>query len=185
MRVSSPPDSLTFSLVERIERRNHIPTIEGLTREERRQKKQERDARLGIWSFHHERAYPEFDFVRTGELNVRIKEEYVGRLRRNWNDGKRQKIESLVDDIAGGIAAYLAGVKAKRKERERWHRKWERRQRLAALAKARQDREMRRQEFLTRFAAISTEADELNSLTARLRDGLKGRPSGELARMLK
>ena len=91
MRVALPPDSLTFSLVERIEKRNHVPTMEELSREERRRKKQERDAHLGIWSFGQERAYPEFDFVRTGELSIQIADQYVRGLRRNWGDGKRQK----------------------------------------------------------------------------------------------
>jgi hypothetical protein len=38
MRMALPPDSLTFSLVERIEKRNHVPTVEELAREERRRK---------------------------------------------------------------------------------------------------------------------------------------------------
>jgi hypothetical protein len=141
MRVALPPDSLTFSLVERIEKRNHVPTMEELAKEEQLRKKQERNARLGIWSFNRERAYPEFDFGRAGELSIQIKDEYVGGLRRNWADGKRQTLESLVDDIASGIPAYLAGAKARREEHERRQREWERRQRLAALARAREERE--------------------------------------------
>jgi hypothetical protein len=50
MRVALAPDSLTVSLVERIEKRKHVPTIEELAQEERRRQKQERDARRGIWS---------------------------------------------------------------------------------------------------------------------------------------
>jgi hypothetical protein len=184
IRVALPPDNVTFSLVERIERRDHVPTMEELSREERRRKKQERDARLGIWSYGRERAYPEFDFVRTGELSIQIADEYVRGLCRNWSDGKRQKIERLVDDIVAGITTYLAGVKAKREQRERWHREWERRQRLAALASAREEREAQRHEYLKRLAAISTEADELKSLLARLRDRLPAHPSGEVASML-
>jgi hypothetical protein len=48
MLVALPPDNVTFSLVEWIEKRNHEPTMEELAQEERRRKKQERDARLGI-----------------------------------------------------------------------------------------------------------------------------------------
>jgi hypothetical protein len=61
---------------------------------------------------------------------------------------------------------------------------WERRQRLAALARAREERETRRRKFLKRFIAISSEADELKSFLARLGARLSARPSGELARML-
>ncbi len=185
MRVALPPDSLTFSLVERIERRNHVPTMEELAREEQLRKKQERNNRLGIWSFNRERAYSEFDFIRTGELSIQIKDEYVRGLRRNWADGKRQTLESLVEDIAGGIFAYLAGVKARREEHERRQREWERRQRLAELARGREEREVKRNDFLKALVAISREADELKHFLARLQDGLPERPSGELARLLK
>lgn len=183
MRVALPPDSLTFSLVERIEKRKHMPTMEELAKEEQLRKKQERNNRLGIWSFNRERAYPEFDFVRTGELSIQIADQYVRGLRRSWGDGKRQKVEGLVDDIVSGIITYLAGVKARREERERWQREWDRQQRLAALARAREERESRRCEYLKRFVALSTEADELKSFLARLRERMPACPSGELARM--
>jgi hypothetical protein len=183
MRLALPPDSLTFSLVERIEKRNHVPTMEELAKEEQLRKKQERNARLGIWSFNRERAYPEFDFVRTGELSIQITDQYVRGLRRSWGDGKRQKVEGLIDDIVSGMVTYLAGAKARREERERWQRDLDRRQRLAALARAREERESRRCEFLKRFVALSTEADELKSFLARLRGRMPACPSGELARM--
>jgi hypothetical protein len=185
MRLALPPDSLTFSLVERIEKRNHVPTMAELAKEEQLRKKQERNARLGIWSFNREHAYPEFDFVRTGELSIQIADQYVRGLRRSWGDGKRQKVEGLVDDIVSGMVTYLAGAKARREERERWQRDWDRRQRLAALARAREERESRRCELLKRFVALSTEADELKSFLARLRERMPARPSGELARMTK
>jgi hypothetical protein len=183
MRLALPPDSLTLALVERIEKRNHVPTMEELAKEEQLRKKQERNARLGVWSFNRERAYPEFDFVRTGELGIQIADQYVRGLRRSWGDGKRQKVEGLVDDIVGGMVTYLAGIKARREERERWQRDWDRRQRLAALARAREERESRRREFLKRFVALSTEADKLKSFLARLRERMPASPSGELVRM--
>jgi hypothetical protein len=89
-----------------------------------------------------------------------------------------------VEDIAGGIVAYLAGVKARREERERRQRDWERQRQLAALARALEERETRRGEFLKRIVAISAEADELKSFVARLRNCLPACLPGELARML-
>jgi hypothetical protein len=183
MRVVTPPDAVSFSLIERVERRNHIPTMEELAKEERLRKKEERNARLGIWSFGRERVYPEFDFIRTGELNVQIAEQYVGGLRRSWKDGRRQRVEDLVDDIVSGIVTYLAGAKAKREEHERWQREWRRREQLAALARARKEREARRQEFLQRFVTLSTEADELRSFLTRLHERMPANPSGELGRL--
>ena len=89
-----------------------------------------------------------------------------------------------MDEIASGILAYLAGVKARREEHERRQREWERRQRLAALAGAREEREANRGEFLECLVGISKETNELKLFLARLRDGLPQRPSGELAHLL-
>jgi len=88
-----------------------------------------------------------------------------------------------VDDIASGIFAYLAGVKARREEHERRQREWERRQRLA-LARAREEREAKRGKFLERLIGISKETNELRLFLARLQEGLPEHPSGELKRLL-
>jgi hypothetical protein len=53
----------------------------------------------------------------------------------------------------------------------------------SALARAREERESRRCEFLKRFVALSTEADELKSFLARLRERMPACLLGELARM--
>ena len=184
MRITAPPDTVSFNLKERIEKRKHEPTIEELAKEERLRKKRDRDARMGIWSFDHERAYPEFDFVRTGELNLEITEQYVGGLRRNWRDGRRQKLETMTDSIAGGLVAYLVGVKARREEHERRERECQRQQQLRSLARARQERETCRSEFLQRLIKISKEADDLRFFLARLREKIPISPSGELLRMV-
>lgn len=47
MRVALPPYSLTFSLVERIEKRNHVPTMEELAKEEQQEKAR---ARRSAWN---------------------------------------------------------------------------------------------------------------------------------------
>ncbi len=184
MHVTIPPDTASFTLNERIEKRAHTPTMEELAKEERIRKKRERDGRLGIWSFDQERAYPEFDFIRTGELGIEIENRYVTGLRRSWKDGRRQRLEGLIEDIAGGIITYLAGIKADREERERRQREWRRQEELRALARARDQREKRRHELLERLTAASTEADELRSLLNRLRERMPASPSGELVRLL-
>jgi hypothetical protein len=183
MRVAVEQDAVNFSVTERVERQDHTPTAEELAREERRRKKAEREARFGRWSFEQERAYPAFDFIRTGELSVQIADQYVRGLRRSWKDGRRQRLENLIDDIVGGILTYLAGVKAKREEHERWQREWRRQEHLRALARARDDREKNRREFLGRLATISTEVDELRSLLNKLRQRVPERSPDELGRM--
>lgn len=158
--------------------------MEELAKEERLRKKRERDNRLGIWSFDRERAYPEFDFIRTGELGIELANEYVEGLRRSWRDGRLQRIERLVEDVASGIITHLAGVKAKREEHERWQREWQHKENLRALTRAREQREERRRKFLEHFVEISTEADELRSFLTRLRERMPKSPPGELMRML-
>lgn len=183
MQISVAPDTVTFSLVEQIEKRKHVPTMEELAKEERLRKKREQDSLRGLWSFDRERAYPEFDYIRSGELAIQIADQYAGGLRRSWRDGKRQRLESLVDVIAGGVVTYLAEVKAKREEHERWQRDWRRKEELAALARARKERETRRREFVQRYVDFSTEADELRSFLARLHERMPANPDGELVRM--
>jgi hypothetical protein len=183
MRVSIPPDTVEFTLTERVETQRHVPTMEELAKEERLRRKDERDSLRGIWSFNRERSYPEFDFVRRGELALQIEDAHVRGLRRSWRDGKRQRLESLVDEIIGGIVTYLAGVEAEREERERRQREWRRREHPAALARARNERDARRQEFLQRFVALSTEADELRSFLTRLHERMPVNPTGELVRL--
>jgi hypothetical protein len=185
MQVTIPPDTVTFTLKERIEKRNHEPTLEELAKEEKLRKRKERESRLGIWSFHQERAYPEFDFARTGELSIEIAEEYVGGLRRNWKDGWRQRIEGLVNDIVGGIITYLAGLKARREEQERWQVEWRRQEQFRALALAREEREADRRKFLKHLVVMSSEADELRSVLVRLGKRVPASKAGELLQMLK
>ena len=47
MRVALPPDSLTFALAEQIEKRNHVPTMEELAKEEQLRKNGKLDSESG------------------------------------------------------------------------------------------------------------------------------------------
>lgn len=181
--VSISPDSLSFSLRERIEAVKHVPTLEELAAETRLREKRERAMQRGQWDSGPERAYPEFDHVRTGDLTIQIADDYVGGLlRRTWRDGKRQRLEALVPDIAGGIVLYLAGVKARREEYEARQRERQRQEALHALAKARAAREDRRLEFLGAYHSTATEAATVGASLARLRSVMAGDPPSELVR---
>jgi len=165
MRVSVPPESVEISLVERIETRKHAPTVEELAAEERRVKRRDRDVRLGMWNYDIQPAYPEFDKVRTGALSLQIADKWVsGGLRRTWNDGKHQRLEGLLEDVVGGVVAYLAGVRARREEREAWEREWKRQCELRALAEARAKREEARRRFVRRHMRQSLELRNLRNL---------------------
>ena len=101
MAVTTSGEKITFALKEYVRRDKHVPTLDELAAEERRRK------RLAItWDSPYDRAYPEWDFVRTGELFIEIENRYVSGLRRTWKDGRRQRLENLIDEIAAGIIAY-------------------------------------------------------------------------------
>ena len=112
--VASGVDIVKFKLAEYVRREKHIPTIEELAKEDRRRRSQ------GItWDSPYGRAYPDWDFIRTGELSVEIENQYLKGFRRSWKDGKRQRLEGLIEDISVAIIAYVAGLKLEREEREK------------------------------------------------------------------
>lgn len=183
MRTGIGRDALTFALIERTETRSHIPTDAELAEEERRLRRNERNARLGLWEYGQKRAYPETDTIRTGELGIRITDQYITGARRVWKDGTTQRLENLSEEIADGMVLYLAGVKARREEHERWQQEWRLQEQRRALARAREEREKRRQEFVGRLAAAAAEISQLEGFLARMRSRGPDCP-GEVARML-
>jgi len=148
---------VALRIAEYVRREKHAPTEEELAAEERRRK------RLSItWDSPYGRTYPDWDFIRTGELIIEIKNEYLsGGLRRRWKDGKHQRLENLIDEIAAGIVAYGVAIKLRQEEQARWQRNCERQRRLDARGHAREEREQERHKILDELIAILTEADKL------------------------
>ncbi len=166
MQVSKDKDLLTYRLVERIERRKHIPTPEELVKEAQLKK---RLSNMDYF-FSSERAYPEYDYIRTGELGFEITNEYVTGARRSWKDGKTQKVEDLLDKVIIGVVAYLAGVKARREEREEWHRDWERQQERRGIEEEIRQREEDRKAFVMKLADKTEQLKTLQNLMHSLSD---------------
>lgn len=162
MRVALGQDHLTFTLTEKTRRQKHIPTAEELKAEEQKRKRdQNRWRRSDPWAnvdlSPYERPYPEWDIIKSGELVVQI-EGYGGQgLRKSWSDGRRQKIELLLDDVVVGIRAFLAAEKHQREEREAWAREQEHLRRRREKAKQRQEREMQRLAFFKRMSDAQVE----------------------------
>src|SRR5262245_37033684 len=105
-----------------------------------------------------DRVYPEWDYIRTGQLSLNFENGYVDGLRRSWNDGKRQRLEDLVEGITTGIIAYAAGLKVKSEEAARRQRSWDRRSRVSARARKRHEREEERHKILaaiTQFVLVA------------------------------
>lgn len=163
------PDSVSFTLRERTRRETHSPTAEELATEERRKKKlQSRwnrpDRLVDLVMSDYRCSYPEFDIIYTGELAVEISGWGGHGLRRRWSDGKRQKLEPIVSDIAVGIRAYLAAVKANREANEKRQREWAHLEHRRDLARRRADREARRQGFLDQLFEGQQESRRLATI---------------------
>ena len=158
MTISSDGENVMFSLKEKVRYEEHVPTRSELVAENRRR------SRLSTsWEFSFERSYRELDTIRTGQLSLEIADCYLTGFRRVWRDGKRQRLESLVEDMAIGLIAYAAGLKLKHEESERWRRNWERKCRVQRRAEERQCREEQRRAILDGLVAISVERDRLRT----------------------
>jgi hypothetical protein len=156
MTIAASGETVAFRLSEKVRREKHTPTLEELAAEERRRK------RMGItWDSPYGRAYAEWDFIRTGDLGIEIENQYADGLRRSWKDGRRQRLENVIDEIAAGLKAYAAAVKLKQEESARRQRNWERHARVRARAEARRSRESERKKILDELAAITSEANKL------------------------
>jgi hypothetical protein len=156
MTVNTEGEKVPFRLSEYVRRDKHVPTPAELLAEERRRQRQ----RI-TWDSPYGCVYPDWDFVRTGELIIEIENQYVQGLRRRWKDGKQQRLENLIDEIAARIMAYAVAVRLDHEERDRRNRNYERWQRVNDRAQAREERDGERQKILDELVAISTEVSKL------------------------
>ena len=101
-------DRVELLLSEGTQRVPHIPTL----REVRDRQ------RYGSW-------IPEQDVIRSGRLELSVTNAaYLG-VRQKWADGKRQRIEGILDSFVEGIQTAAYAIKARRLEREEQQRRWE------------------------------------------------------------
>jgi hypothetical protein len=162
------PDKVALAMTERTQRVPHVATKEELAAEERRVKQRERFfASPRRWDLpagsqpSHEKAYPDFDTVMTGQLVVQADGYGGDGVRRSWADGRMQRLERMIDDIAIGVDALLAVRTAKREEAEERQRQYAELARRRALAAKRVEREKKRVELLNALIELQSEADEL------------------------
>jgi hypothetical protein len=163
MSVEIDGEIVNFSLSEGVKREKHIPTLEEVAKEERRKKN-------SSWNFSYQRSYPEWDFIRTSELSLEIENSYLSGFRRSWRDGKRQRLEELIDDISVSIVAYAVGLKIRSEEQEKQRRNWDRQRRLRSRSEARANRENQRAEILTQLVALSAEAERLRTWLKQVKE---------------
>lgn len=71
------------------------------------------------WSW---KRWPEYDYVPSGTLRLRIAEMDSTGTRTTWSDGKRQRIEDCVNDFLAGLLKAAEAIKRRRAERLEWER---------------------------------------------------------------
>lgn len=118
-RFSDGAQTVKFEITEGYRREKHE-----LTRKEKAERAawEKRSERRG-WRYVHGDPHPIFadwDYDPTGRLSISFEPVWYYRQptpRRSFNDGKRQRLEDLVDKIAIGIAV-VAAAKAERKRKD-------------------------------------------------------------------
>ena len=109
-----------FGLHEKKDRQPHKRTPEEIARDETSKK-----ARGRSNEYEYRPPEPEWDYVPSGNLVLQLDESYHTGLRRLWADGKKQRVENLLNDFFAGAIAYAAAEKEAEARRERWRRERE------------------------------------------------------------
>jgi len=178
--------TIGFSVQETVKRVKHDLTAEELAEEERHKKKQRRDEWFS--SFLFRRRFPEWDYLPTGQLAVKIEGSYSysgSGPRKNFRDGKTQKIETMAVEIAIGLAVTAAAKKERiRADREREAR-WQEERRLRQEAERQKHISGRRRDELTSVLEEVEKSIRLQRLVASLRTDVAGTEHPRVAEFIK
>lgn len=129
-------EKLPISLDERTKQVDHVPTPEELQKQRKG---------LYYWA-------PRYDHLATGELVFSIDSSQIRQ--RNWNDGKKQRVETCLGEIAIAMVQAAENERLWRIERELREQRWreEERRRL--------ELQIRRHEEEKRLEALIGEAED-------------------------
>ena len=136
--------------------------------------------------FRHER----YTYEPTGLLTIRLVDgPSFAWHARTWNDGKRQHLESCLNDVVIGFVELAERRKAARREEERRQLEWTELERRRIAAAERLEREKERREELNREVRAWSQSQELRAYVAKLQEAaqepLHLEPDGRLARWLR
>lgn len=159
-------ETVGFVIEEKLDRVPHAMT----TRELKEKAEYDRKCALadrGIGYRGWPPSIPEYDYVPNGELILKFDKDYnAGSTRRNFSDGKRQRLEDLIPSMITALESWSVAVKVKREQRAQWERDW------AEQERRRHDRERQarvegyRIAFLQRQIERKREIDGLSALIA-------------------
>lgn len=151
-------ESVDFKLSEKVAKVRHSPTSSELQAEARR-------VRLGgsnhdwFWT----KAYPEFDYLLTGNLKLSISIWGSRGRRLDWQDRKTFSLEDQALEIAAEIAERLEADRLHRIEQERQKRIWRRAEENQRLAESRRKREDEREGLIPEFIRLEAKARDLRT----------------------
>lgn len=106
--------SVAIGLSERSQRTEHTST------------KPSRPGQLApLWT-------PRFDYLPTGQLVLRIETPYGSRIRQSWSDGKRQRVEDMLNEVMVSLVTVAVAERAAKEEAARREGEWQEEQRVRA-----------------------------------------------------
>ena len=188
MKVAVGEDDVKFTLTERTKRQKHVVTPAEQQAYERRLKRRQQAADRRDWDLYwtlpYEKPWPEHDTIYTGHLVLSI-DGWSRGLRKNWADGKTQRLEIIMPSIVSGLRAVLEHIRADREDRERKERKDTELARRRELAKRRVEREEARVAHLRELVRMQKEAADIRSWLDSLSIAQDDALSSELERMVR
>lgn len=185
----SATETITVSITEALDRTRHEMTDAEKAKQAAWQKKRDEAVRRNSWSFlvHDRPVVPEWDYAPSGRLGLEFEQVYTrARVapRRTFKDGKTQKLEAMVSDIAVGLAVLAAAKTQMRLEHEARQRAWQEEQARRERAARDARREAQRHAALEAILADLDSLDRLRRLMANLRAEYADRPSPRLKNFL-
>lgn len=144
-------EPLALELIEQYDRIAHVKTEKEIAALRKFEEDRIRAQRAGRWFSDWDRPkIAEWDYVLNGKLTLKFEAGWHHHgLRRSFSDGKRQRLEGLIDTIVEAFAAYAQGEKDHRVEVERRRLEAIEEEKRRREAERRHVLETKRMEFLT------------------------------------
>ncbi|HRO33048.1 MAG TPA: hypothetical protein PLQ03_06505 [Brevundimonas sp.] len=189
VRFRSTTETVTVSISEALDRTPHVKTDAEKAREAAWTKKREESRRRNSWSFlvDDRPVFPEWDYAPSGKLGLELEQVWTRARtgpRRAFRDGKTQTLESMVADIAVGLAVLAIAKTEERLRQEAWKRDYQEEQarREQAARAARVDE--RRRGALDAILADMDSLDRMRRLMTGLRSEQTSEPDRRVAAFL-
>lgn len=179
-KITVDGEPLTLELTENTDRIAHVKTDKENAAFRKFEDDRARAQKAGRWFSDWDRPkIPEWDYVPNGKLTLKFEAGWHHHgLRRSFADGKRQRLEDLIDAMVQAFAAYAQGEKDHRAEleqrrldaieAEKRRREWERRKAVEAkrleflnLQMGRHDEALRIERFVAAYPDAAREDEKV------------------------